>query len=565
MGDYGRPHTPGTPGTPATFDSMPTGQFQDNAGFASQYDPHNRALSPSPMKWNESAGQGTYYFEKNGGAARNAGSALLPGAGADAMASKRKTGFFAWIKRHPVWTALIAIIIVAAAVGGGVGGALGASSSSKTNNLADQNGKTNGQSGSNNSGGSSSGSGSGSGSTAQKPIVPLAKWNMTDPESRMVGVSLGNWLVLERWIDEDWFTQTAGDNTWDEWSFTKSLGTAKAKTALLDHWNSWVQESDFDTLQSVGINTVRIPVGYWAFVPAASGEPYIAQSGQTDQIQKVLGWLYNRGMYAMIDLHGMPGSQNGDQSSGHNTSNSAWWDSDNFGYGYDVLNATIQFIQQSNYSSVVHSVCPVNEPHAYQDSGKLSQLTSYYESAYNQLKNAGLIMMFHHGFVSSPYNYWSTFATGKDPNYLAMNDNPYPGWFPPNSDQSDMVSKVCTLAQKASQFPVPVVMTEYSAVNNAGSSSFTTEYYNTQVSAYAWSGGSMFWTFKTEHSSTQVLAPANNIIDLYSLTTLASNGVVQKVESGAKPLEVIKSLPNQECGSIPTVTWSNPSGDTESS
>lgn len=566
MQDYHRPRTPGTPGT---FDTGYSGNFQDNGAFASQYDPHNRALSPSPMPLDDQSH--TYYFEKNGGAAAGAGAgagagAAGAGAGAAARGSAAKGGFVGWVKRHPVWTSLIALAIVAAVVGAAVGG--GVAGSSKTTNDATTGSSKDSASGSGNSGTSSGGSSSNGGSnpgTTQKTITPLPKWNLTDPESKMIGVSMGNWLVLERWLDEDWFTGLAGPEAWDEWDFTKNLGADKAKTELTTHWNSFVQESDIDKLKSVGVNTVRIPLGYWAFVDTAKGEPYLSKAGQTDQLQKMLGWLYDRQMYAMIDLHGMPGSQNGDQSSGHNTSNIAWFDNDNFGYSYTVLNATIDWIKQSNYSSVVHSVCPVNEPRPGTDSGRLSQLTSFYETSYQLLKNAGLIMMFHHGFLNNPYDQWSTFASGKDPNYLSFNSNPYPGWFPPQSDGDSIVSKVCQEASQAAAFPVPVVMTEYSIVNNVNSKTFNQHYYNTEVSAWAWSGGSVFWTFKAAHSSNPVQAVQSNIMDLYSFTTLIDQGIIAPSDANAKPLDMIKSLSNQQCGNIPTVSWSNPSGTTKSS
>lgn len=536
-----RPNTPGTPGTHATFDTNVSG-FRDNGSFAAQYDPYHAS---SPSHGNQYNNQ-TYYFDKEGGGA---------GAGA-AATSPEKTGFFGWVKRHPVWSGLIGLLTLIVILGGAIGGGVGGSLASKNNATKTQNDQADPVG--NSHGGTDSNTG-GSSSNSDGKIKPLAAWNQTDPQTKIVGASLGNWLLIERWVDEDWFTQTGGDDAWDEYSFTKNLGPDKAKSALTDHWNSWVQESDIDTLKSVGINSIRIPVGYWAFVPIKNGEPYLAQAGQTDQIEKVLGWLYDRGMYAMIDLHGMPGSQSGDQASGHNTTDAEWWTADNLGYSYDVLNATIAFIKNSKYSSVVHSVCPVNEPKAQNDQTKLQQLTTYYENAYEVLRANKLIMQFHHAFVSNPYTYWEEFATGKDPNYIAMNDNPYPGWFPPNSDGDKIIQTVCSTSQKAANFPIPVVMTEYSVVNNVGSDTYDQQFYNTEVSAYAWSAGSYFWTFKTVHAVNRVLAEKNDIMDLYSLTTLINNGVVQKVGSTSTALQTIKELPDQQCGDIPTTTWTNPS------
>lgn len=48
-----------------------------------------------------------------------------------------------------------------------------------------------------------------------------------------------------------------------------------------------------------GINQLRIPTGYWAWIPTLENEPYL---NRTDiyqyYINRVLSWAYDRGMYA---------------------------------------------------------------------------------------------------------------------------------------------------------------------------------------------------------------------------------------------------------------------------
>lgn len=53
-----------------------------------------------------------------------------------------------------------------------------------------------------------------------------------------------------------------------------------------------------------GINHLRIPTGFWAWIPTVAGEPY-ANIGQVAQVERILGYAYKRGMYALIDLHGL--------------------------------------------------------------------------------------------------------------------------------------------------------------------------------------------------------------------------------------------------------------------
>lgn len=116
---------------------------------------------------------------------------------------------------------------------------------------------------------------------------------------------------------EDWFTATSSPDSWDEWTFTQTVG-ANASNVLQDHWNSWLTDDDLDNLKKGGVNTLRIPTGFWMWIPTLPSEPYVT-TGQRAQLDRVLQGLYDRDMYAVIDMHGLPGSQNGEQESGHNT------------------------------------------------------------------------------------------------------------------------------------------------------------------------------------------------------------------------------------------------------
>lgn len=58
------------------------------------------------------------------------------------------------------------------------------------------------------------------GGDSKPSVEPLAKWDWTSSTTKMTGMALGNWLVLERWMDEDWFRGLAGDNAWDEYVCT---------------------------------------------------------------------------------------------------------------------------------------------------------------------------------------------------------------------------------------------------------------------------------------------------------------------------------------------------------
>jgi glucan 1,3-beta-glucosidase len=89
---------------------------------------------------------------------------------------------------------------------------------------------------------------------------------------------------------------------------------ANAPQILGSHWDNWVSQDDFQRIASVGMNMVRIPIGYWAF--DNSNSPYV--KGAADYLDKAIGWARSTSppLKVIIDLHGAPGSQNGFDNSG---------------------------------------------------------------------------------------------------------------------------------------------------------------------------------------------------------------------------------------------------------
>ena len=65
-------------------------------------------------------------------------------------------------------------------------------------------------------------------------------------------------------------------------------------------------------------STVRIPVGYWTLGPDfCQGTPFESYSsvylGSWPRVLRAIEWAGNHGIGVIIDLHGAPGSQNGNE------------------------------------------------------------------------------------------------------------------------------------------------------------------------------------------------------------------------------------------------------------
>lgn len=99
-----------------------------------------------------------------------------------------------------------------------------------------------------------------------------------------------------------------------EFNCVSKLGQARANASFADHWNIWINQSDIQTMQSYGLNTIRIPVGYWMMESLVYSSEYFPQGG-LKYLQRVCGWASDAGMFIIIDMHGAPGAQTADSES----------------------------------------------------------------------------------------------------------------------------------------------------------------------------------------------------------------------------------------------------------
>jgi aryl-phospho-beta-D-glucosidase BglC (GH1 family) len=121
------------------------------------------------------------------------------------------------------------------------------------------------------------------------------------------GVNLGNWLVLEKWMNTALF---AGTDAEDEYYLPRRLSGKEYEARIRTHRSEYITERDFLTIKSWGLNAVRIPVPYFIFGDRA---PFI---GCIDELDKAFNWAEQYGIKILIDLHTAPLSQNGFDNGG---------------------------------------------------------------------------------------------------------------------------------------------------------------------------------------------------------------------------------------------------------
>ena len=129
------------------------------------------------------------------------------------------------------------------------------------------------------------------------------------------GVNLGGYFIVENWMASTVFSGF-GCDTKSEFNCVSSLNNqAKADSDFQGHWGSWVTPDDFKKMASFGLNTVRIPVGYWFLESIVDSSEHFPRGGEK-YLDQAVQWAKDAGLYVIIELHGAPGAQATDAFTG---------------------------------------------------------------------------------------------------------------------------------------------------------------------------------------------------------------------------------------------------------
>ena len=118
------------------------------------------------------------------------------------------------------------------------------------------------------------------------------------------GISLGNWLMPEGYMFK---FEVAKSPRQIYGAFDRLLGPERARSFWQQFRDTYIARDDIRFIKSVGFNTVRIPLHYRLFMDA---EGEIGGDGWF-LLDRVLGWVREAGLLAIVDLHAAPGGQTG--------------------------------------------------------------------------------------------------------------------------------------------------------------------------------------------------------------------------------------------------------------
>ncbi|KAJ6740809.1 GLUCAN 13-BETA-GLUCOSIDASE-RELATED [Salix purpurea] len=182
------------------------------------------------------------------------------------------------------------------------------------------------------------------------------------------------------WNDSDpsVFKMTIVSSLQGEYQLTNGYGPDRAPQVLQDHWNSYITEEDFRFMSENGLNAVRIPVGWWIASDPTPPKPFVG--GSLKALDNAFTWAQKYGMKVIVDLHGVQGSQNGNDHSGTRDGYQEWGESN-----IQETVAVIDFLAERYADKPgLAAIELMNEPMA--PGIDLDTLKKYYQAGYDAVR-----------------------------------------------------------------------------------------------------------------------------------------------------------------------------------
>lgn len=121
------------------------------------------------------------------------------------------------------------------------------------------------------------------------------------------GINLGNWLLPEGYMLK---FKSANSPQRIGVVLNQLVGEDEARRFWKAHLDNYVTADDIRFIKRAGFNSVRVPFNYRLFV--TEGEPRRLEGVGYEMLDRVVGWCRKEGLYVVLDMHGAPGGQTGD-------------------------------------------------------------------------------------------------------------------------------------------------------------------------------------------------------------------------------------------------------------
>ncbi|KAJ4488063.1 glycoside hydrolase [Lentinula aciculospora] len=321
-------------------------------------------------------------------------------------------------------------------------------------------------------------------------------------------VNLGSWFVQEQWMVPSVFECAAEPKIAE---IDIANGGCNPQAILEKHWDTFITQEDFNYLASIGINTVRLPIGYWSLGPNfVQDTPFANVSSVYENawphVVRAINMAEASNIAVIVDLHGAPGSQNGQPHSGISDGK------ENLCTNSTYQEKTFQVIgylaSELCFVSNVAGIQLLNEPE------DCSELANFYTLATNVVRNACSVPDFpvylHDGFDLDRFE---NYVSAKAPDFSVQDHHSYFVYTPQDDAEpadnhtTDVQTTVTTqLASANDTLPHNLIVGEWSCAltpdsmkNESDPERARRNFCLAQYAAYTQdTPGNSFWSYKKE-------------------------------------------------------------------
>jgi endoglucanase len=310
---------------------------------------------------------------------------------------------------------------------------------------------------------------------------------------QLTGVNLGGWFVMEKWM-----TPLDSGSLPDTYSVIQKLdarfGVETEQSLIKTFQQSWITTTDLDNIKNAGFNVVRAPVWWGQFYLLNNHTP----SGWRTDAFDTLDWLVSkagkRGIYVIIDMHGVVGGQSSSDDTGQSGQNQYWFNSDFQG---DTAYMWWQIANHYRGNPTVAGYDLINEPMGTPSSDTVLNL---YNMLYQSIRSVDPTHMI---IIEGTWGSWN-WSMLPNPNVFGWTNVVYQmheyQWNAPQSQvEQGAVGQVNDFNNHAS-YNVPGYVGEF---NDFAYSAATW-----QFTANTWNAAGLSWTMWT-YKATQGLIPNN--------------------------------------------------------
>jgi aryl-phospho-beta-D-glucosidase BglC (GH1 family) len=328
-------------------------------------------------------------------------------------------------------------------------------------------------------------------------------------------VNLGSLYVIEPWmVVKSWNSMGCG-GTGSEFDCVKLLGQQRANVVFANHWSTFITQSDIQRMRSYGLNTIRIPLGYWIYEDLVDRDTEYFPQGGLGYLEQVCGWASDEGIYIILDLHGAPGAQLPYVSSTGQLSPQNFYNDNNYERALKFLEWAANLVHTNDNFRNVGMLGVANEPTRATVSSQAESLrTKYYPQAFQRIRDAETKLQIQPNkylHVQMMDKLWGSGDPNQalnDTSYAAYDSHIYLMFSNTPVDKDTYIKASCNEDSSENQ---PTIVGEFSlgvpqqftstqewTSKNPNNTEFYQTWFAAQISEYEKHLGWCFWSWKTE-------------------------------------------------------------------